>query len=156
MITKKFWNSLTSSSRKRILELIISDNFDYWYNQLKEPYNHDFGYDVIGRKLKEILTCCILQNDDSIKVSICIKPTYIKNSNSYNKAKKSMLKKNFWLENASEKTQHMATIIHQTHDEVVAHCEYCGKPLSRSEVNDFGSLCERCYMKEYYGKDEID
>ena len=35
-------------------------------------------------------------------------------------------------------------------------CEYCGKPLSRSEVNDFGSLCERCYMKEYYGKDEID
>lgn len=156
MITKKFWNSLTSSSRKRILELIISDNFDYWYNQLKEPYNHDFGYDAIGRKLKEILTCCILQNDNSIKVSICIKPTYIKNSNSYNKAKKSMLKKNFWLENASEKTQHMATIIHQTHDEVVAHCEYCGKPLSRSEVNDFGSLCERCYMKEYYGKDEID
>lgn len=156
MITKKFWNSLTSSSRKRILELIISDNFNYWYNQLKEPYNHDFGYDTIGRKLKEILACCILQNDDSIKVSICIKPTYIKNSNSYNKAKKSMLKKNFWLENASEKTQHMATIIHQTHDEVVAHCEYCGKPLSRSEVNDFGSLCERCYMKEYYGKDEID
>ena len=156
MITKKFWNLLTSSSRKRILELIISDNFDYWYNQLKEPYNHDFGYDAIGRKLKEILTCCILQNDGSIKVSICIKPTYIKNSNSYNKAKKSMLKKNFWLENASEKTQHMATIIHQIHDEVVAHCEYCGKPLSRSEVNDFGSLCERCYMKEYYGKDEID
>lgn len=156
MVTKKFWNSLASSSRKRILELIISDNFDYWYNQLKEPYNHDFGYDAIGRKLKEILTCCILQNDGSIKVSICIKPTYIKNSNSYNKAKKSMLKKNFWLENASEKTQHMATIIHQTHDEVVAHCEYCGKPLSRSEVNDFGSLCERCYMKEYYSKDEID
>ena len=156
MITKKFWNSLTSSYRKRILELIISDNFDYWYNKLKEPYNHDFGYDAIGRKLKEILTCCILQNDGSIKVSICIKPTYIKNSNSYNKAKKSMLKKNFWLENTSEKTQHMATIIHQTHDEVVAHCEYCGKPLSRSEVNDFGSLCERCYMKEYYGKDEID
>lgn len=156
MITKKFWNSLTSSSRKRILELIISDNFNYWYNQLKEPYNHDFGYDAIGRKLKEILTCCILQNDDSIKVSICIKPTYIKNSNSYNKAKKSMLKKNFWLENVSEKTQHMAAVIHQTHDEVVAHCEYCGKPLSRSEVNDFGSLCERCYMKEYYGKDEID
>ena len=78
MITKKFWNSLTSSSRKRILELIISDNFDYWYNQLKEPYNHDFEYDAIGRKLKEILTCCILQNDGSIKISICINPTYIK------------------------------------------------------------------------------
>ena len=156
MITKKLWNSLTSSSRKKILELIVFDNFAYWYSQLKEPYNHDFGYNAIGRKLKEILACCILQNDGSIKVSVCIKPNYIKNNNSYTKAKKSMLKKNFWLENASEKTQHMATVIHQAHDEVIAHCEYCGKPLSRSEVNDFGSLCERCYMKEYYNKDEID
>lgn len=40
-----------------------------------------------------------------------------------------------------------------THHETVAHCEYCGKPLSRSDVNDYGSLCESCYMKEYYGKE---
>ena len=156
MITKKLWNLLVSSSRKKILELVVSDNFAHWYAQLKEPYNHDFGYDVTGRKLKEILSCCILQNDGSIKVSVCIKPTYLEDSDSYGKVKKSMLKKNPWLENASEKTQHIATIIHHTHDEIVAHCEYCGKPLSRSEVNDFGSLCERCYMKEYYDKDEID
>lgn len=156
MITKKLWNSLASSSRKRILELIVSNNFAYWYTQLKEPYNHDFGYDAISRKLKEILSCCILQNDGSIKVSVCIKPTYLEDSDSYSKVKKSILKKNSWLENASEKTQHMATIIHHTHDEIVVYCEYCGKPLSRSEVNDFGSLCERCYMKEYYDKDEID
>lgn len=38
------------------------------------------------------------------------------------------------------------------HEETVARCEYCGKPLSRSDVNDYGSLCERCYMKEYYGE----
>lgn len=38
------------------------------------------------------------------------------------------------------------------HEENVAHCEYCDKPLSRSDVNDYGSLCERCYMKEYYGE----
>ena len=37
------------------------------------------------------------------------------------------------------------------HEETVAHCEYCGKPLSRSDVNDYGSLCESCYMREYYG-----
>ena len=37
------------------------------------------------------------------------------------------------------------------HEEIVAHCEYCGKPMSRSDVNDYGSLCESCYMKEYYG-----
>ena len=37
------------------------------------------------------------------------------------------------------------------HNETVRHCEYCGKPMSRSDVNDYGSLCERCYIKEYYG-----
>ena len=41
------------------------------------------------------------------------------------------------------------------HEETVRHCEYCGKPMSRSDVNDYGSLCESCYMKEYYGE-EVD
>lgn len=39
------------------------------------------------------------------------------------------------------------------HEETVKHCEYCGKPMSRSDVNDYGSLCESCYMREYYGED---
>lgn len=38
------------------------------------------------------------------------------------------------------------------HEEVVKHCEYCGAPMTRSDVNDYGSLCEQCYMKEYYGE----
>ena len=38
------------------------------------------------------------------------------------------------------------------HHEVVQYCDYCGKPMTRSEVNDYGSLCEACYMKEYYGE----
>lgn len=46
----------------------------------------------------------------------------------------------------------MAEVFHHVHREVVSECEYCGKPMSRSEVNDYGSLCECCYMKEYYGK----
>lgn len=43
-------------------------------------------------------------------------------------------------------------VVRYMHEETVAHCEYCGKPMSRSDVNDYGSLCERCYMKEYYGE----
>ena len=38
------------------------------------------------------------------------------------------------------------------HHETVRTCVYCGKPMTRSDVNDYGSLCETCYMKEYYGK----
>ena len=34
------------------------------------------------------------------------------------------------------------------------YCEYCGKPLTESDVEDFGTLCERCYNKEYYGRNE--
>ena len=42
-------------------------------------------------------------------------------------------------------------VANYVHHETVRHCEYCGRPMSRSDVNDYGSLCERCYMKEYYG-----
>ncbi len=42
--------------------------------------------------------------------------------------------------------------VYATHHEIVQHCDYCGKPMTGSEVNDYGSLCERCYMKEYYGR----
>ena len=43
-------------------------------------------------------------------------------------------------------------VFHETHHVTVGHCEYCGKPLNRSEVNDFGNLCEHHYLEEYYGK----
>ena len=44
----------------------------------------------------------------------------------------------------------MAVVFHHVHREIVSECEYCGKALTRSDVNDYGSLCERCYLKEYY------
>ena len=50
-------------------------------------------------------------------------------------------------------TGNIFEVVHQTHEVTVAYCEYCGKSLSASDVNDFGSLCERCYMKEYYEED---
>lgn len=53
----------------------------------------------------------------------------------------------------SSKTKSMAAVVNYVHGEVVRHCEYCGAPMTRSDVNDFGSLCERCYYKEYYGQD---
>ena len=44
-------------------------------------------------------------------------------------------------------------VVKYVHEETVGECECCGQPLTRSDVNDFGTLCERCYMKEYYGGD---
>lgn len=41
------------------------------------------------------------------------------------------------------------TVMHE--EDTVRHCEHCGRPMNRSEASDFGSLCEDCYMKEYYG-----
>lgn len=41
-------------------------------------------------------------------------------------------------------------VAHQVHHTVARHCAYCGRPMTPSDVNDYGTLCERCYMKEYY------
>ena len=53
----------------------------------------------------------------------------------------------FGKENAKKS---MYQTVYETHHETVRECAYCGKPMTRSEVNGFGSLCERCYMEEYY------
>lgn len=41
-------------------------------------------------------------------------------------------------------------VANQVHHTVAGYCEYCGRAMTPSDVNDFGSLCESCYMKEYY------
>ena len=46
----------------------------------------------------------------------------------------------------------IAEVFNHVHREIVRSCEYCGKHMTRSDVNDYGSLCESCYMKEYYGE----
>lgn len=38
---------------------------------------------------------------------------------------------------------------------IAGYCEYCGKPMTESDVEDFGTLCEKCYMKEYYNDKEL-
>ena len=58
-------------------------------------------------------------------------------------------KLNFLYGDAWKKNPEMYLLsIHR--NDTVRYCEYCGRPLTRSDVNDYGSLCERCYMKEYY------
>lgn len=34
-------------------------------------------------------------------------------------------------------------------EDTVRCCDYCGRPMNRSEANDYGTLCEDCYRKEY-------
>lgn len=65
--------------------------------------------------------------------------------------KQEIAKLNFLYGDAWKK--HPALYQHAMHsNDTVRHCEYCGRPMNSSDVNDYGSLCENCYMKEYYGK----
>ncbi len=44
----------------------------------------------------------------------------------------------------------MYRTLYFTHTKIVRECEYCGRGMTASDCNDYGSLCESCYMKEYY------
>lgn len=35
-------------------------------------------------------------------------------------------------------------------DSIVRYCSHCGTPMTLSDEEDFGTLCESCYQKEYY------
>lgn len=129
MITLKLWNSMTHNTRRAILGAYFGEDYRRIDEYCKQ-YHHNFDYDSHGKTLKEVLSCCNKQKDGSINVVVNIKPQYE--------------------QVAKTPAEQMAKVVAHTHDEVIAHCEYCGKPLSRSDVNDFGSLCEDCYMKEYY------
>ena len=41
-------------------------------------------------------------------------------------------------------------VAYHVHHTIARYCAYCGRPMTPSDVNDYGSLCERCYMVEYY------
>lgn len=41
-------------------------------------------------------------------------------------------------------------VANRVHHTVARHCANCGRPMTLSDVNDYGTLCESCYMKEYY------
>lgn len=85
MITKKLWNSFSVITKTTILETYYAcdlDSVPSRYKKLLEPYNHDFDYDLLGKKLKEILSTCYLQKDGSINVVYNFKPQYLPKSTS--------------------------------------------------------------------------
>lgn len=67
------------------------------------------------------------------------------------KAQKKTAKKNSQV-SVSYRGASIFEVAHYVHHEPIRRCDNCNKPMSRSNVNDYGSLCETCYMKEYYGK----
>lgn len=55
--------------------------------------------------------------------------------------------------NVSVKEQgNLFATAHEMHNTIERYCDYCGAEMTPSDVNDYGSLCESCYMREYYGE----
>ena len=127
MISLKEWNLFTPKTRRDILET-LGENTEV----LSQEYHHNFDFDRIGKVLKQILGCCYKQPNNTIKVCATIIPTYIQKTGT----SKPVVKK-------QEATKM---------EEKVKYCEYCGKEIE--DTNDTGSLCYRCYMKEYYPEEQ--
>lgn len=47
---------------------------------MSQEYHHNFDFDRIGKVLKQILSCCYKQPNNTIKVCATIIPTYIQKS----------------------------------------------------------------------------
>lgn len=41
-------------------------------------------------------------------------------------------------------------VAHHVHHTVARYCDYCGRPMTPIVAIAWGTLCERCYAKEYY------
>jgi hypothetical protein len=134
MISLKEWNSFTPKTRRDILETLV-DHTELMFGDcleiIDEEYHHNFNFDKIGMALKQILECCYKQSDNTIKVCAIIVPTYALKTNIH----KPIIRKQEELQKENTK-----------------RCEYCGKEIE--DTNDTGSLCYRCYMKEYYPEEQ--
>lgn len=75
MISKKLWNSFSNSTRGEILCLLQLEDNPRWDNLLF-PYNHDFGYNDLGKKLKQILECLYKEANGKLKVVNYVVPSY--------------------------------------------------------------------------------
>lgn len=51
-----------------------------------------------------------------------------------------------------KKEGNLFATVNEVHNTVARHCDHCGAEMTPSDVNDYGSLCESCYMSEYYGE----
>ena len=71
MIILKEWNSFDYKTREAILDIVGSS-----VTIFNREYHHNFDFDVVGKKLKQILGYCYKQPDNTIKVCVTITPTY--------------------------------------------------------------------------------
>lgn len=77
MMTLKVWNTLSRETRIEIIRLCGHNAVE----GLLEPYHHNFDFDAIGKRLKDILSCCYLRpSDKQIVVSIEVTPKYASNA----------------------------------------------------------------------------
>lgn len=69
MITLKLWNGLSQKSRSEICKTLGVSG------KVGQEYHHNFDYDTLGSKVKQVLESCNLQKDGTINVVVNIKPT---------------------------------------------------------------------------------
>lgn len=69
MITLKLWNGLSQKSRSEICKTLGVSG------KVEQEYHHNFDYDTLGSKVKQVLESCNLQKDGTINVVVNIKPT---------------------------------------------------------------------------------
>lgn len=73
MMTLKIWNTLSKETRIEIIRLCGHNAIE----GLLKPYHHNFDYDMIGKRLRDILNCCYFRpSDKKIVVSIEVTPRY--------------------------------------------------------------------------------
>jgi len=77
-LTKKVWNTLSQKTRTEIVTIYQrTPTWPPYYNEfIQYNYPHDFGYNIAGIRLKEILACCRLQEDGTIDVVTTVRPTF--------------------------------------------------------------------------------
>lgn len=66
MITLKYWNSLSDSCRKTILDIIT--NHGNYPDKLVKEYHHSFEFDAYGMILREYLNSVYLTKTHKIKI----------------------------------------------------------------------------------------
>lgn len=74
MITLKYWNSLSTDCRKKIVETILGKP-QFYDDSIIQEYHHNFDYDSTGKMLKTILSSCYIR-DHNIEVRCLIKPFF--------------------------------------------------------------------------------
>ena len=106
------------------------------------------GREIIDSETEGYRFQCLRCDEDFTESEVIIRNRKEETMKKKNNTRQEEMEFLYGKENADKS---MYRTVHETHYETIRECEYCGKPLTPSEANDYGTLCESCYMKEYYG-----